>query len=80
VNTSSTSFVCQCDRGYEGDNCERMVDFCANATCQNRGVCSREFLNFTCNCLAGFYGRYCEMIETSNVVRTYVRKGKSIEM
>lgn len=74
MNTSLTGYRCDCYRGYEGDQCERMINFCANVTCLNRGVCSREFLNYTCNCLAGSYGRHCEITETGSVVRTYVRK------
>ena len=74
INTSDTEFKCKCDRGYEGKRCEKTVDFCANVTCQNRGVCSQQFLNYTCNCLAGFNGRHCEITERSAVIRGYVTK------
>ena len=74
MNTSLTNYTCNCHPGYEGKQCERMIDFCGNVTCENRGICSRELLNYTCNCLAGFYGRHCETTETGNVVRGYVRK------
>jgi hypothetical protein len=54
INTSITDFICICDPGYEGNQCEKMVDLCANVTCQNGGICARKFLNYTCNCLAFF--------------------------
>ncbi len=78
INTSSTQFKCQCNPGYESLRCEKTVNFCANITCQNRGVCFQQLLNYTCHCLEGFSGRYCEIIGTSAVVRAYVSKGKFI--
>jgi hypothetical protein len=50
------------------------VNFCANATCENKGVCFQEYLNYTCQCLWGFYGRNCEMTETSALMHTYAAK------
>jgi Notch-like protein len=75
---SSTEFECHCDLGYEGEQCEKTVNFCANVICQNRGVCFQQFLNYTCNCLLGFNGRHCEITETSTVVRGYVTKSNFI--
>jgi hypothetical protein len=79
INTSSTQFKCQCNPGYESVRCEKTVNFCANVTCQNRGVCFQQLLNYTCHCLEGFSGRHCEIIGTSAVVHAYVSKGKFIE-
>jgi len=74
TSNSSTEFECHCDHGYDGERCEKTVNFCVNVTCQNRGVCFQQFLNYTCNCLSGFNGRHCEITETSTVVRGYVTK------
>ena len=56
----------------------KINDYCENVTCQNRGVCFKERLNYTCNCLPGYSGRHCEISETSTVVRGYVTKSNSI--
>ncbi len=77
INTSMTNFTCNCNPGYEGKQCERMVNLCANVTCQNRGVCTRQLLNYTCKCLAGFSGRYCEITSTSTLMHTYTSKSNS---
>ena len=37
-----------------------MVDYCYNITCQNRGVCRPSLLNYTCECVYGYVGQYCE--------------------
>ncbi len=50
------------------------MNFCANATCENKGVCFQEYLNYTCQCVSGFYGRNCETTETSTLVHTYTSK------
>lgn len=73
-NTSNTTFICICDPGYEGLQCEKTIDFCANVTCLNRGVCFKQHLNYTCTCVYGYQGRHCEEGETNTVVRTYVSK------
>ncbi|UJR35072.1 hypothetical protein I4U23_027848 [Adineta vaga] len=73
-NVSSVEFRCNCSKGYTGERCAKIVSFCANITCQNKGVCLEEHLNFTCQCLSGFYGRLCESTETSAIIRAYVTK------
>ena len=78
TNKTMTDFECKCHHGYEGKHCELTVDFCANATCQNRGVCFRKFLNFTCNCLPGYNGLYCEITESGTTVRKYVSKSNHL--
>ncbi len=78
INISSTEFECKCNPGYEGERCEKTVDFCANVTCQNRGVCFPQYLNYTCHCLAGFNGRLCETVDTNTIIHTYVSKSNFI--
>ena len=58
-NTSS-SYVCSCQSGYEGDNCEIKIDYCKNNSCQNNGVCKETNYGYICECLDGYYGHYCE--------------------
>ncbi|CAH3025002.1 unnamed protein product, partial [Porites evermanni] len=36
------------------------INDCVNHTCQNGGSCVDSINNFTCNCLKGYTGSYCE--------------------
>jgi hypothetical protein len=73
--TSSTSFVCQCEPGYEGEHCERLTNYCQNIICQNKGQCRPSLLNFTCECTTSSYsGRYCERTSSQLVVKQTVSR------
>nr|NVI76503.1 Notch [Cucujiformia] len=50
-----------CDnRGFQGQNCEIKVNFCANSPCQNGGICTPVHAGHKCTCREGFYGKNCE--------------------
>lgn len=38
------------------------MDYCSNNRCENGASCSPQVntKNYTCDCLSGFYGNYCE--------------------
>ena len=36
------------------------INDCVNHTCQNGGSCVDGINNFTCNCLKGYTGSYCQ--------------------
>ena len=76
-NTSNTTFVCLCPVGWEGKHCEKMVDFCKNATCLNKSVCRRSFRNYTCECLVEHYysGPHCQM--TAEKIKIFRMVSKS---
>jgi hypothetical protein len=76
-NKTIDQFECHCNLGYEGTNCQLKVNFCGNVTCQNRGVCFPQFLNYTCVCMPGFSGRLCEIPDTSMAIRGYVAKSNN---
>ena len=39
-----------------------MINYCANITCLNQGVCRPSLLKYTCECLGESYsGRHCEI-------------------
>ena len=39
-----------------------MINYCANITCLNQGVCRPSLLNYKCECLGESYsGRHCEI-------------------
>jgi len=47
---------------YTGRTCGEYIDYCANNQCRNNGICVPDVVNgnYTCNCLNGYYGEYCQ--------------------
>lgn len=65
IETSNTSFICNCSSGWTGEHCELKENFCANVSCLNNGVCHPMFKNYSCECLKSSYsGRHCEIVES----------------
>jgi hypothetical protein len=58
--TSNTTSNCACADGWKDSHCETKIDYCFNITCQNRGVCRPLVLDYKCECLHRYSGRYCE--------------------
>ena len=70
------TYACQCQPGWQGDRCEKKVNYCESAKCENNGVCRALLGNFTCECLADSYsGRHCE--HTDNRIVVYRTLSKS---
>jgi hypothetical protein len=81
VNTSvpsynGTNFKCQCVEGYDGIYCELQVDFCANITCENRGMCQTVEMSWVCLCLDAslYYGDYCQYKTNKLKIREILSK------
>uniref|UniRef100_A0A669NYP5 Delta like non-canonical Notch ligand 2 n=1 Tax=Phasianus colchicus TaxID=9054 RepID=A0A669NYP5_PHACC len=58
-------YSCLCPEGFHGKDCEMKAGPCekAGSPCKNGGQCQDEngfASNFTCRCLAGFVGAFCE--------------------
>ena len=54
------SYTCDCDLGFEGDNCETDIDDCVSRPCQNGGTCDDGINSFSCDCVPGYTGDRCE--------------------
>ena len=50
--------------GFTGPTCTENIDECAERAgiCENGGTCLDSPGNFSCHCLPGFAGRYCQQI------------------
>ncbi|NWR80797.1 SNED1 protein, partial [Centropus unirufus] len=53
-------FLCLCEPGYTGPQCESDVDECQSEPCKNGGTCQDLPGAFTCHCPEGFVGTQCE--------------------
>ncbi|VDI57264.1 Hypothetical predicted protein [Mytilus galloprovincialis] len=66
-------FTCTCTAGYTGVRCESDINDCASnpchhgdinecssSPCQHGGVCNNAVNVFTCTCITGYTGSYCE--------------------
>jgi hypothetical protein len=54
-----------------------MINFCKNNSCLNRAVCRPSVLNYTCECLDGYSGQYCENIAKRIIIYKIVSKSLS---
>ena len=53
-------YLCACAPGYEGDNCEIDIDFCAPEPCLNGATCVDLVEGYECTCPPGWEGDNCE--------------------
>ncbi|KAL8590103.1 hypothetical protein ACOMHN_034334 [Nucella lapillus] len=60
TNTGRGSYTCACRPGYNGTNCEVVVDFCQALPCLHGGTCQSGEQGYTCSCPQGFFGENCE--------------------
>ena len=61
------SFVCICDDGYDGDNCETDSDDCDPNPCLNGSSCTDAVNGFSCSCADGYEGDTCGTGENDSV-------------
>uniref|UniRef100_A0A3Q0SC79 Crumbs cell polarity complex component 2a n=1 Tax=Amphilophus citrinellus TaxID=61819 RepID=A0A3Q0SC79_AMPCI len=52
-------FVCLCDSGWEGDQCEIDTDDCVSQPCVH-GNCEDYLADFQCHCHLGYAGTLCD--------------------
>ena len=60
LNSTSSSYQCNCPDGYTGQYCEDTDECYRNQQCEN-GTCSDENCTFTCDCFPGYKGNLCEL-------------------
>jgi len=52
--------TCMCPAGFNGTDCEMVIDYCTSNPCQNGATCMRGINSFYCACAAGFSGPNCQ--------------------
>ncbi|XP_067839671.1 sushi, von Willebrand factor type A, EGF and pentraxin domain-containing protein 1 [Heptranchias perlo] len=55
-----SGYVCECQPGFTGSNCETNINECASDPCQNSAMCQDGVSRFLCLCQPGFMGLLCE--------------------
>ena len=60
------AYLCSCETGYTGTDCEMEVDECDSDPCLNGGLCIDELGTFFCECLGGWTGSTCESCQMAN--------------
>ena len=53
-------FLCSCQPGFTGKQCETNIDDCQDQPCFNNGTCHDLVDNYTCTCRQGYQGSNCE--------------------
>lgn len=54
-------FMCSCERGYSGDQCQLDVDECEMNPCFHGSTCCNEPGGYMCQCTIGYTGVQCEV-------------------
>uniref|UniRef100_A0A669DQK6 Cubilin n=1 Tax=Oreochromis niloticus TaxID=8128 RepID=A0A669DQK6_ORENI len=58
--TSNPGYICNCNSGWEGVNCDQNINECSSNPCQNGGTCTDGINGFTCTCTTQWTGELCQ--------------------
>lgn len=58
---SGADYACVCPAGFQGQNCELELTFCAPNPCLNGGTCIDSLVGASCDCAVGFSGDRCQV-------------------
>ncbi|KAF0028409.1 hypothetical protein F2P81_019496 [Scophthalmus maximus] len=60
ATTSAPGYICNCNSGWQGVNCDQNTNECSSNPCQNGGTCTDGTDGFTCTCTAQWTGPLCQ--------------------
>ncbi|XP_036356795.1 zonadhesin-like [Octopus sinensis] len=67
----SGRYACVCKENFilQNGKCVHAVNPCQNNPCKNGGTCINKGFDYTCQCTANYFGRFCEQVRkcTCNV-------------
>lgn len=76
---TATGYICRCDPGWAGQNCDQNVNECSSNPCQNGGTCIDGINGYTCTCTSQWTGPQCQtpqqgvfVTQVSKYVMVYV--------
>ena len=74
--SNGSNFLCLCSNGYNGVYCELKINLCDIITCENRGVCQMNNMEWQCHCLDAtyYYGDHCQYKTNQLRVREIISK------
>lgn len=58
--TSTPGYICICNSGWQGVNCDQNINECMSNPCLNGGNCTDGVNGFTCYCTAQWTGPLCQ--------------------
>ena len=50
-------YICECQPGYDGKNCEHEINECEADPCQNGATCTDLLNDYQCHCIPGEFLR-----------------------
>lgn len=53
---ATESYICECQLGYEADDCSININECLSNQCKNEAECIDGIANYTCQCKTGWTG------------------------
>ncbi|XP_078251223.1 sushi, von Willebrand factor type A, EGF and pentraxin domain-containing protein 1 isoform X2 [Rhinoraja longicauda] len=74
-----SGYVCVCQPGFTGTNCETNINECASDPCQNNAACQDGIGRFVCLCQPGFMGQFCEEELNECISQPCLNEGKCID-
>uniref|UniRef100_A0A8C4D9G2 Cubilin n=1 Tax=Dicentrarchus labrax TaxID=13489 RepID=A0A8C4D9G2_DICLA len=60
ATTVAPGYICNCNSGWQGVNCDQNLNECLSNPCQNGGTCNDGIDGFTCTCTAQWTGQFCQ--------------------
>ncbi|KAF1746962.1 hypothetical protein GCK72_023420 [Caenorhabditis remanei] len=61
IQLSPERHTCSCNIGYEGNACDKRIDYCKAGPCLNGATCENKLTGYKCTCEVGFEGADCEV-------------------
>ncbi|TSK20001.1 EGF-like repeat and discoidin I-like domain-containing protein 3 [Bagarius yarrelli] len=66
-------YVCKCQPGFEGVNCQINVNDCDSQPCKNAGICRDLDEDYMCHCPSPYVGKQCQLrMEEGRIVESQI--------